>query len=222
VYKEVLLASASERPVARARAFAGTTTPLLLPVVTTSRLGATSPVRQDLMTPQAHHRHPSSWRLVLAATLALAPGCSGDPPPQDELVPFWDSRGIMSYHYVPRKPPATEVTAATSSSLQDAWQGQQELVEAEEQRRRDVIAYREMRRELDDRRRVEQQEEDAYREWWWRNRRDRRLRETEERRAYYERLSRWSQEQRLRGEAEAARWRQVTQTIDALLLRSRR
>jgi hypothetical protein len=101
------------------------------------------------------------------------------------------------------------------------WQEQQELAQAEERRRLDVLADREMRRELDERRRREQQEEDTYREWWWRNRRDRYRQEKEERRAYYERLSRWSLDQRLRGEAEAARWRQVTQTIDAML-RNRR
>ena len=174
------------------------------------------------MTAHADYRHPSWWLLTLAATLALAPGCSRDPQPADELVPFWDSRGIMSYHYVPRKPPATEAPAAASASLQDAWQERQELAEAEQRQRRDVLAYREMRRELDAQRRLEQQEEDAYREWWWRNRRDRRLEEKEERRAYYEKLSRWSQDQRLRGEAEAARWRQVSQAIDAVLLRNRR
>jgi hypothetical protein len=92
----------------------------------------------------------------------------------------------------------------------------------EERRRLDVLAEREMRRELDERRRREQQEEDAYRDWWWRDRRDRHRQQQEERRAYYERLSRWSQDQRQRGEAEAARWRQVTQTIDGLLLRNRR
>jgi hypothetical protein len=192
------------------------------PVVTTSRPGATSPVRRHLMTAHADHRHPSWWLLTLAVTLALASGCSGDPQPADELVPFWDSRGIMTYHYVPRTPPATEAPAAAPSSLQDAWQEQQERAEVEERRRLDVLAEREMRRELDERRRREQQEEDAYRDWWWRDRRDRHRQQQEERRAYYERLSRWSKDQRQRGEAEAARWRQVTQTIDALLLRNRR
>jgi hypothetical protein len=174
------------------------------------------------MNPRARLRQPSRWPLTLAATLALAPGCSVDPGPQEDLVPSWDSRGIISYHYVSRNSPAATALTAASPASQDARLRQQELAEAEERRRLDVLAYQDMRSQREEAWRRQQQVEAAYREERWRNIQEQRRQEQEERRAYQHQLSRWSENQRLRGEAESARWRQVSQTIDNLLLQTQR
>jgi hypothetical protein len=173
------------------------------------------------MTLCAHYRLPSWWPLALAASLSLAPGCSVHPEPREDFVPFWDSRGIVSYQYVPRNPPATEAPTAASSASQDAWQRQQELAEAADRRRMDVLAYQDMRRELEDQRRRARQEEDAYRDSWWQNRREQRLQEQGRYRAHLQQSSQWFEGQRLRAAAESARWREVSMTIDALLQNQR-
>ena len=58
------------------------------------------------MTRHAYHRHPSWGPLTLAAMLALVPGCTANPKPEYELVSFRNSRGLISYEYVPKKPQA--------------------------------------------------------------------------------------------------------------------
>jgi hypothetical protein len=170
------------------------------------------------MFPCAHHRHPSWWPLTLAATLALAPGCSKDPEPEYELVSFRNSRGLISYRYVPKKPPAAKAPTAAPSPSLDVWLRQQwALAQAENQRRQDALAEQDMKRQRDEERRREQQEVQAYNDWWSQNRRDQRLQEQGRYRAYLQQSSQWFENQRQRGAAEVARWQQISQAIDASL-----
>src|SRR6185312_8481692 len=98
----------------------------------------------------AHHRLSSWWPLPLAAALAVAPGCSVEPEPQEDLVPSWDSRGIISYRYVPRNQPASEAETAASSAARDTWLGQQELEVAKDWQQQALLAYQERRREIEE------------------------------------------------------------------------
>jgi hypothetical protein len=77
--------------------------------------------------------------------LVLASGCSVGSEPQDDLVPSWDIRGIVTYHHVPKNQAAAKATTAASPSPQDPWLEQQEATEAKERRRREVLAYQDMR-----------------------------------------------------------------------------
>src|SRR5262249_2647411 len=141
------------------------------PAAVTTR-GANFPARRHLMHPRARRRFPSCWLLALAAALALTPGCSVEPEPQEDLVPSWDSRGIISYRHGPRTPSPAEAPAAAACVAQGAWLRQQALKEAEDQRRRDLLAYQDRRRELEEQWRRQRQQEDAEREAWWRDRRE--------------------------------------------------
>jgi hypothetical protein len=174
------------------------------------------------MVPHAHHRHPSRWPLTVAVALALVPGCSGDSEPADELVPSWDSRGIVTYRYVPRTPPATAAPTAAAAVAQDAWLRQQELEEAEGRRRRELLAYQERRRELEEQWRRQRQQEDAERAAWWRDRREWHRQEQERRRTHQEQQSRWLKDQIRRGQAEAEHWLRVSQPFDIIHLQDQR
>src|SRR5262249_54862345 len=70
-----------------------------------------------------------AWRpLACLAVLALAPGCSGSAGAEDkdELVPFVDRRGITSYRYVPKKPPAPPQPAQETRKGPDFVEWQQQ------------------------------------------------------------------------------------------------
>src|SRR5262249_9383149 len=128
------------------RAFA--LTPARTPRRPSRPLGVSLSARRHLMRTCAHHRLPSWWPLALAAALVLAPGGSREPEPQEDLVRYWDSRGIISYRYVPRNRPAGSAPTAAPTAAQDAWLAQQDREEAEERQRQDLLAYRERQREL--------------------------------------------------------------------------
>src|SRR5437764_325570 len=109
------------------------------------------------------HPQPFGWLLTLAAALALAPGCTGDPKPEYELVSFRNSRGLISYEYVLKKPPAVKPPTPASSSPPDVMLRQQwAMAEARNQRRLDALAEQDMKRQRDEGRRREQRELDAY------------------------------------------------------------
>jgi hypothetical protein len=94
--------------------------------------------------------------------------------------------------------------------------------QAEDRRRPDVVTYQDLRREREAQWRREQQELDAYQAARQRIVQAHRQQQQEERRTYQVQLSQWSQDQRLRAEAETARWQQASQTIDDLLRLSQR
>ena len=154
------------------------------------------------------------WPLPLAAALALAPGCSLEPEPQEDLVPLWDSRGIMSYRYVPRNRPASEAATAASSAAQDAWLRQQEREAAEDRRQQDLLAYRARQRELEEEWRRQRQQEDAERAARWQERQAWHRQERERWQARQERQRRWLNDQMRRGHAEADYWLRASQPLD--------
>jgi hypothetical protein len=136
-----------------------------------------------------------------------------DPGPQEDLVPFWDSRGIVSYRYVSRDTLAIATTAAAPSAPQEDWLRQQER-EAEDRRQRDLLAYQDRRRELEEQWRQQRQQEDAEREAWLCDRRERRRQERDRWRAHQEQQSRWLQDRIRRGHAEAEYWLRASQPFD--------
>jgi hypothetical protein len=174
------------------------------------------------MSPRAHHRC-SSWRpLALAATLALAPGCSQDPGPRDEFVLFRNSHGTLSGRYVPRRPPAAKAPPASPSpSLDDLLRQQWALAQAANQRRLDALAEQDMRRQRDEQWRREQQEIQAYNDWRWQTQRDRRLEEQARYRDYLQDSRQWFNNLKLRAQAEAAHWQRASQPIGASRLSQR-
>ena len=175
------------------------------------------------MPPRAHHRHPSWWPLTLATTLALAPGCSQDPEPEDQLVPFLCSSGLLSYHYVPRKLPAAEAPTAASAPPLEVWLRQQWELAAEEDRRRLVVLTdQDLRRQREEQWRREQQELAAYQAARQQIVQERRQQQQALSRAYDHQRSQWFANQRERAAAEVARWQEASRTIDALLLQNRR
>src|SRR5262249_12266327 len=170
--------------------------------------------RRPPMPSRADHRHLSRWSLTLAATLALAPGCSKDPEPEDELVPFRTSRGLLSYHYVPRKLPAAEAPTAASAPPLEVWLRQQrELAAAEDRRRLVVLADQDLRRQREERWRREQQELAAYQAARQQIVQERRQQQQALSRAYDHQRSQWFAHQRERAAAEVARWQQASRTI---------
>ena len=109
------------------------------------------------------HPQPFRWLLTLAATLALAPGCSRDPAPAGELVPYLNSRGLISYEYVLKKPPAVKPpTTASSPPLDFLLRQQWAMAEERNQRRLDTLAEHDMRRQREELFRQEQRNIDAY------------------------------------------------------------
>jgi hypothetical protein len=164
------------------------------------------------------HLRPFRWLLTLAAALALAPGCTGDPKPEYELVSFRNSRGLISYEYMLKKPPAVKPPTPTSSSRLDVLLRQQwAMAEARNQRRLDALAKQDVRRQRDEERRREQRELDAYQAARHQMLHDQRQQEQERYRAYQEQLIQWSRNQRLRAQAEVGQWQQVAQAIDVSL-----
>jgi hypothetical protein len=160
------------------------------------------------------HRLPSWWPLPLAAALALAPGCSVEPEPQEDLVRFWDSRGIVSHRFVPRNQRATEAATAASFAAQDAWLRQQEREAAEDRRQQDLLAYRARQRELEEEWHQKRQQEDAERAAWWQERQARHRQERERWQARQERQGRWLNDQIRRGHAETEQWLRASQPLD--------
>ena len=165
----------------------------------------------------AHHRLLSLWPLPLAAALALAPGCSLEPEPQEDLVRYWTSSGLISYRYVPRNRPAGSAPTAAPSAVRDAGLTQQELDLAEERRRQDLLAYRERQRELAEEARRRIQEEEAAQVAWWQERQERHRQERERQQARREQQSRLLEERRRRGHAEAEHWLRASQPFTFLL-----
>jgi hypothetical protein len=169
------------------------------------------------MNPRDRHRLPSWWPLALAAALALAPGCSVEPEPQEDLVPYWTSRGFISYRYVPRNRPAVSAPTAAPAAARDAGLTQQELDRAEERRRQDLLAYRERQRELAEERRRKLQEEEAERVAWWQERQEWHQQERGRQQARREQQSRRLEERTRRGHAEAEHWLRASRPFTSLL-----
>jgi hypothetical protein len=162
------------------------------------------------------HRLPSSWPLPLAAALALAPGCSVEPEPQEDLVRFWDSRGIVSHRFVPRNQRAREAATAASFAAQDAWLRQQEREAAEDRRQQDLLAYRARQRELEEEWHQKRQQEDAERAAWWQERQAWHRQERERWQARRERQGQSLNDQIRRGHAEAEYWLRASQPFHFL------
>jgi hypothetical protein len=144
-----------------------------------------------------------------------------EPESQGDLVPSWDSRGIVSYHYVPRMPLAAEVPTAASALPLGVWLRQQELA-AEDRRRPDVLADNDLRRQREDQWRREQQELAAYQAARQQIVQGRRQEQQALSRAYDHQRSQWFAHQRERAAAEVALWQETSRTIDALLLQNQR
>ena len=170
----------------------------------------------------AHHRLPSLWPLPLAAALALAPGCSLEPEPQEDLVRYWTSTGLPSYRYEPRNRPAGSAPTAAPSAAQDAWLAQQDREQAEERGRQDLLAYRERQRELAEEARRKIQEEGAEQAARWQDRQVWRRQEGERWQARQERQGRWLKDQIRRGHAEAEYWLRASQPLDINHLQGQR
>ena len=165
----------------------------------------------------AHHRLLSLWPLPLAAALALAPGCSLEPEPQEDLVRYWTSNGLPSYRYEPRNRPAGSAPTAAPSAAQDAWLAQQDREQAEERGRQDLLAYRERQRELAEEARRKIQEEEAARVAWWQERQEWHRQERGRQQARREHRSPWLEERTRRGHAEAEHWLRASQPFTSLL-----
>jgi hypothetical protein len=156
--------------------------------------------------------------LTLAAMLALVPGCTANPKPEYELVSFRNSRGLISYEYVPKKPQAAKAPPARSSPpLEVLLRQQWAMAEARNQRRLDALAEQDMKRQRDEERRREQRELDAYQAARHQILHDQRLQDQERYWGYQEQSIQWSRDQRLRAQAEVAQWQQVAQAIDVSL-----
>ena len=211
---------ARERRVAPVRAIHGRCgTDLPLPQSSRGSW-AIVPVRRHVMSIHAGHRQPSWWLLTLAATLALAPGCSGDPVPAGELRPLLEQPRPVSYEYVPKNPPAIEAPTAASSASLDVWLRQQGLWQGRNRRRMDTLAYQDMRRQREELRTAAGGISTLTGERS-QNRREQRLQQQGQYRAHLQQSSQWFEGQRLRAAAESARWREVSMTIDAHLQNQR-
>ena len=165
----------------------------------------------------AHHRLPSLWPLALAAALALAPGCSVEPGPQEDLVRYWTSSGLISYRYVPRNQPAGAAPTAAPAAARNAGLTQQERDMAEERRRQDLLAYRERQRELAEEARRKIQEEGAEQAARWQERQAWYRQEREQQQARREQQSRRLEERTRRGHAEAEHWLRASRPFTSLL-----
>jgi hypothetical protein len=165
------------------------------------------------MFPRARHLHPSLWPLALAATLALAPGCSRDPVPAGELVPYLNSRGLISYEYVLKKPPAVKPPTTASLPPLEVWL-RQELAAARERRRLNALAEQDTRRERAELFRQEQRNIAAYQAARQQIVQSQRSEEQARNRDYQKQQSRWVESERLRAQADAALWAQASKPLD--------
>jgi hypothetical protein len=135
-----------------------------------------------------------------------------------QLVSFRNSRGLLSYEYVLKKPPATKApTARSSPSVDDLLRQQWAMAEARNQRRLNALAEQDARRQRDEEWRREQRELADYQAARNQILHDQRLQEQERYRAYQEQSIQWSRNVRLRAQAEVAQWQQVGQAIDVSL-----
>jgi hypothetical protein len=170
---------------------------------------------------------PAWWPLacVMTLTLALAPGCSERPEPKDELQQVVDSRGIMSYRYVPIASSASKASTPKASTpkasiLSVSSPTQRQQVDADyRQQQQDARSYQDVKREIDDQRRQRQQEEQAHQETLRQNQQEQRRQQEEQRQAYQQQQSQWAAQQRQRREAETAQWQRTAQEFDASLRR---
>jgi hypothetical protein len=157
------------------------------------------------------------WPLALAAALTLAPGCSVEPGPQEDLVRYWTSSGLISYRYAPRNRPAVSAPTAAPSAARDAGLAQRERDMAEEGRRQEILAYRERQRELAEEARRKIQEEGAEQAARWQERQAWYRQEREQQQARREQQSRLLEERTRRGRAEAQHWLRASQPYTFLL-----
>jgi hypothetical protein len=157
-----------------------------------------------------------AWRpLACLAVLALAPGCSGSAGAEDkdELVPFVDRRGITSYRYVPKKPPAPPQPAQETRKGPDFVEWQQQLALEKQRRQEEVRAHEESQRERAEAWRLEQQEIQAHQDALRRNQ----LAELRQQRWADQPQSSWAWDQAQRYQAEAAQFQRASEELDQLL-----
>jgi hypothetical protein len=186
--------------------------PLLFPLSVSTFAGEVS-ARRRLMFPSGQRLCASSGPLALAAILALTPGCAVEPEPDGEFVTTRTVRGTLALRYVARTPRVVQVPIVAPSTPSDVWL-REELAAARERRRLNALAEQDARRQREEQFRQEQRDISAYQAARQQIVQSQRLEQQARDRDYQERQSRWVEDQRLRAQADAARWAQASKPFE--------